>query len=144
MSSYSEIARPLHILTIPGDGIGPEVTRAAVAVLRASGLPLEFSEAQAGWATFQRTSVALPEATLAVAQAADAILFGAVASPSQPVPGYRSPIVALRKALGLYANIRPTRDQGSGVRKLPPNPEPQTLDRSCCGAREHRGPVRWP
>lgn len=95
------------ILLIPGDGIGPEVTEAAVAVLRASGLPLQFAEAEAGWGTFQRQGAALPDATLAAAQASDAILFGAVASPSHPVPGYRSPIVGMRRALDLYANIRP-------------------------------------
>lgn len=97
-----------RILVIPGDGIGPEVTCAAVAVLRATGLPLEFTEAEAGWGTFQQHGMALPEETLDAARAADAVLFGAVASPSHPVAGYRSPIVALRRALDLYANIRPT------------------------------------
>jgi homoisocitrate dehydrogenase len=97
-----------RVLVIPGDGIGPEVTNAAVAVLRAACAPLDFYEAEAGWATFQRLGVALPEETLQAARESDAILFGAVASPSHPVPGYRSPIVALRKALNLYANIRPT------------------------------------
>jgi homoisocitrate dehydrogenase len=96
-----------RICVIPGDGIGREVIPAAVAVLRATGLPLEFSEVEAGWACFERRGTALPEETLAAARAADAVLFGAVASPSQPVPGYRSPIVALRRALDLYANIRP-------------------------------------
>ena len=122
--------RRLHILTIPGDGIGPEVTRAAVAVLQATELPLEFSEAEAGWATFQRTGVALPDATLGGGtRRQDAILFGAIASPSYPVPGYRSPIVALRKALGLYANIQTNAgDQGTGDRgqqsDCPNSPEP--------------------
>jgi homoisocitrate dehydrogenase len=69
------------------------------------------AEAEAGWACFQRTGAALPEATLAAARAADAVLFGAVGSPSFPVPGYRSPIVALRKALDLYANIRPVQSR---------------------------------
>lgn len=99
----------MNICTIPGDGIGPEVIEAAVAVLRATGIQLEIQEAEAGWACFERHGTALPEATLEAARAADAILFGAVASPSSPVPGYRSPIVALRRALDLYANIRPVR-----------------------------------
>ncbi|MEN9935309.1 MAG: hypothetical protein RLZZ387_1888 [Chloroflexota bacterium] len=98
----------LNILLIPGDGIGREVLPAAADVLRATGLPLAFSEAEAGWGCFQRHGTALPEETLAAARAADAVLFGAVASPSHPVPGYRSPIVALRRTLDLYANIRPT------------------------------------
>ena len=102
----------MNVLIIPGDGIGSEVTRAAVKVLRATGLPLEFGEAEAGWGAFQCTGAALPEATLAAARAADAILFGAVASPSHPVTGYKSPIVGLRRALDLYANIRPVYDFG--------------------------------
>jgi homoisocitrate dehydrogenase len=96
-----------RILAIPGDGIGREVVPAALEVLRATGLPLDIDEAEAGWASFERLGVALPDATLQAARAADAVLFGAVSSPSRPVPGYRSPIVALRKALDLYANIRP-------------------------------------
>lgn len=92
---------------IPGDGIGPEVVSAGRCVLEALGLPLTFVEAEAGWATFQRRGTALPEETLAAAHAADATLFGAVSSPLQPVEGYRSPIVALRRTLDLYANLRP-------------------------------------
>ncbi len=101
------LQKVLRVLVIPGDGIGREVIPAATEVLRATGLPIELIHAEAGWDCFERTGVALPEATLAAAQQSDAILFGAVASPSRPVPGYRSPIVALRRALDLYANIRP-------------------------------------
>ena len=126
--------QPLRILTIPGDGIGPEVIAAAIAVLQATGLPLEFTEAEAGWDCFQHTGTALPEATLAAARAADAILFGAVASPSQPVEGYKSPIVGLRRALDLYANIRPTAaarswEPGAGnTSSQPPAAGPQPLN----------------
>ena len=105
----------IQILTIPGDGIGQEVTPAAVAVLRATDLPLAFAHADAGWACFQRHGTALPDATLDAARDADAILFGAVASPSHPVAGYRSPIVALRRALTLYANIRPTQGHATDL-----------------------------
>ena len=97
----------MQVCVIPGDGIGHEVIPAAIEVLRATNLPLEFVPAEAGWECFERHGTALPDETLAVAQAADAVLFGAVGSPSFPVPGYRSPIVALRRALDLYANIRP-------------------------------------
>jgi homoisocitrate dehydrogenase len=98
---------------LPGDGIGREVVPAALDVLRATGLPFEFVPAEAGWECFQQHGASLPDETLAAARAADAILFGAVSSPSQPVAGYRSPIVGLRRALDLYANIRPvkTKDQ---------------------------------
>ena len=98
----------MRICVIPGDGIGPEVLGAATQVLRALVPAVELLEAEAGWATFQRLGTALPDATLAAARAADAVLFGAVASPSHPVPGYSSPIVRLRRELDLYANIRPT------------------------------------
>jgi homoisocitrate dehydrogenase len=103
-------AAPYTILVIPGDGIGREVIPAAVAVLRATGLPFHFENADAGWECFQRQGEALPPATLAAARTADAILFGAVASPGYPVAGYRSPIVRLRRELDLYANIRPVFD----------------------------------
>jgi homoisocitrate dehydrogenase len=101
--------RSFRILVLPGDGIGREVVPAAVAVLQATGLPFEFVPGEAGWACFERHGMSLPDETLAAARTADAVLFGAVASPSHPVPGYRSPIVALRRALDLFANIRPVR-----------------------------------
>ena len=96
------------LCVIAGDGIGTEVIPPAVEVLRAMLPQVELSFAEAGWGTFQQTGVALPEATLATARAAGAVLFGAVASPSHPVPGYRSPIVALRHELDVFANLRPS------------------------------------
>src|SRR5688500_5837444 len=101
--SAGSVASQPSVLVLPGDGIGPEVIGAAVAVLRAAALPLTLREAEAGWGCFERYGVALPAETLAAAREADAILFGAVASPSRPAPGYRSPIVALRRELDLYA-----------------------------------------
>jgi homoisocitrate dehydrogenase len=97
----------MHILLIPGDGIGPEVIGAAAQILRAVAPDAELHAAPAGWGAFQASGAALPPETLAHARRADAILFGAVASPSHAVPGYRSPIVQLRRELDLYANIRP-------------------------------------
>jgi homoisocitrate dehydrogenase len=99
----------MKLCIIPGDGIGPEVIGAVRTLLDALPLALNIVEATAGWNTFQATGTALPDATLDAAQQADAVFFGAVASPSYAVPGYRSPIVALRRALDLYANIRPVR-----------------------------------
>lgn len=80
---------------------------AARRILDTLPLAIEVTEADAGWGTFQQQGTALPAATLEMARAADAVLFGAVASPGHAVAGYRSPIVALRKELDLYANIRP-------------------------------------
>ena len=97
--SASSAFSPFRILVLPGDGIGREVIPAAVAVLQATGLPFAFVPGEAGWDCFQRHGMSLPDETLAAARSADAILFGAVSSPSHPVPGYRSPIVALRREL---------------------------------------------
>ena len=113
-SSISAAVAPFRILVLPGDGIGREVVPAALDVLRATGLPFEFVAAEAGWECFQQHGTSLPDATLIAARAADAILFGAVSSPSHPVAGYRSPIVGLRRALDLYANIRPVRTKDEG------------------------------
>jgi homoisocitrate dehydrogenase len=101
----------MKLCVIRGDGIGPEVIEAALQVLHELAPEVTSTEVQAGWDTFQQSGSALPEATLATARESHAILFGAVASPSHPVPGYRSPIVGIRRALELYANIRPVISQ---------------------------------
>lgn len=96
------------IILIPGDGVGREVIPAAAEVLAVLGLRLEFQEAPAGFEHFQKTGDAIPDSTLAAIETAGLALFGATSSPSTPVQGYRSPILAMRKALNLYANLRPT------------------------------------
>lgn len=103
------MSRPWRIALIAGDGIGLEVVPAAAEVLAACGVPIEFRELAAGWACFQATGTSLPEETLQAFPQVDGALFGAVGSPSHPVPGYRSPIVELRRWLDLYANLRPCR-----------------------------------
>jgi homoisocitrate dehydrogenase len=98
----------VHTLTlIPGDGIGQEVVPAAARVLDSLRLPLRLQYADAGWATFTQTGSALPDATLALCEGSDAVLFGATQSPMEKVAGYRSPILALRKHFDLFANLRP-------------------------------------
>ncbi|MBN1249486.1 MAG: isocitrate/isopropylmalate dehydrogenase family protein [Anaerolineae bacterium] len=98
----------MQLCVIEGDGIGHEVIPAALEVLSATGLAFDVRATEAGWACFETHGTALPATTLAAAQEADAILFGAVSSPSHRVAGYSSPIVALRLALGLFANLRPS------------------------------------
>ncbi len=99
-----------RLCVIVGDGVGREVVPAAVEVLRAVVPELEAVPMEAGWECFRRRGTALPPETLEAVRACGAALFGAVASPSSGrVPGYRSPIVALRCELELYANVRPTR-----------------------------------
>lgn len=97
-----------RVVLIPGDGVGREVIPVAAEVLAALGLGLTFVEAHAGFEHFQRAGNALPDETLAEVEAAGVALFGATSSPSTIVPGYRSPILALRKTFDLYANLRPT------------------------------------
>ena len=106
---------------IPGDGVGQEVIPAAARVLAAVAPDLEFVEAEAGWGCFERHGTALPEATLDAVAAADGTLFGATQSPNEIVPGYRSPILALRKHFDLYANLRPV------LMSAPPANESGTL-----------------
>jgi len=95
------------IVLIPGDGVGKEVIPAAAEVLSALGLGLSFTEAPAGFEHFQRSGNALPDETLADVEAAGVALFGATSSPSTAVAGYHSPILGLRQAFDLYANLRP-------------------------------------
>ena len=103
--------RPLRLCVIEGDGIGHEVIPAAVEILAATGLRFEAVHAAAGWDCFQERGTALPGETLDAARSSDAILFGAISSPSQRVEGYSSPILGLRQQLGLYGNLRPCRSQ---------------------------------
>ncbi|TIC15411.1 putative isocitrate dehydrogenase [Wallemia mellicola] len=98
---------------LPADGIGHEVLPPAQRVLEElstrKALPkLEFIPLNAGFDYFRRSGVALPDETIEVMKSGvDGAMFGSVSSPSHKVTGYSSPIVALRKHLDLYANIRP-------------------------------------
>lgn len=106
--SHDRSAAPVRLACIGGDGIGPEVTGAAVRVVNAvCGDRIEWTEAEMGWRTFERTGSALPEATVEILEGCAGALFGAVSSPSHAVDGYRSPIVELRRRLDLHANLRP-------------------------------------
>ncbi|KAG6026415.1 homoisocitrate dehydrogenase [Claviceps sp. LM458 group G5] len=106
--------RTLRIGLIPGDGIGKEVIPAGRRVLEALpsylNLKFNFVNLKAGFETFEQTGSALPDDTVEVLRNdCDGALFGAVSSPSHAVKGYSSPIVALRKRLDLYANVRPVK-----------------------------------
>jgi 3-isopropylmalate dehydrogenase len=104
----------MRIALLPGDGIGPEIAREAVKVLDAlghDGLDLSVDEAPIGGAGYDAAGHPLPDATLALARAADAILMGAVGGPRyDTLPRALRPeqgILGIRKALGLFANLRP-------------------------------------
>jgi 3-isopropylmalate dehydrogenase len=101
----------MKIAILPGDGIGTEIVAQAVRVLQALDLTFEMEEAKVGGAAYEAHGHPLPESTLKLAQAADAVLFGAVGDwkydtlerslrPEQAILG-------LRKHLGLFANFRP-------------------------------------
>ena len=93
------------IVVLGGDGVGPEVTRAAVAVMRAVSDELDFVDADIGMSSFEQREEYLPRETLDKIDRADAILFGAVNHPENDKT-YRNPLVTLRKQLELYADVR--------------------------------------
>jgi 3-isopropylmalate dehydrogenase len=105
------------ITVLPGDGIGPEVVAEGVRVLRAveevSDHRFEVREALIGGGAIDATGSALPEETLRLCAEADAVLLGAVGGPKWDDPHAKvrpeQGLLGLRKALGLYANLRPVR-----------------------------------
>lgn len=104
----------MKIAVLPGDGIGPEVTAEAVRVLKAvlgSSQAVELVEAPIGQAGIDSAGDPLPEATLRIARAADAILFGSAGMPGdEAIPFAMRPgasLLRLRQHLGLFANFRP-------------------------------------
>ena len=95
------------IVTIPGDGIGPEVVASARQIIDVSGVEVSWSEAAAGQVALEEHGDPLPSATLQAVREADATLKGPTATPSGT--GFRSVNVALRQQLNLFANYRPAR-----------------------------------
>jgi 3-isopropylmalate dehydrogenase len=107
--------REFEICVLPGDGIGNEVIEATLPVLeklqRGAGFELRFRHHPAGALNYKATGEALPEATFEAAQAADAILFGAMGWPEIRYPDGTeiAPQLDLRFRLELYAGVRPAR-----------------------------------
>jgi len=104
----------MKIAILPGDGIGSEIMAQAIKVLNAlhaDGLKMEMEQAPVGGAGYEAAGDPLPPATLDLARKADAVLFGAVGGPQyDTLPRAKRPeqgILGLRKALGLFANLRP-------------------------------------
>ncbi len=101
----------MKICVLPGDGIGPEITAEAVRVLMALDMKFEMEEALLGGCAVDAAGSPYPEATQKLAQAADAVLLGAVGGPQwdnnprelRPERG----LLGIRKQLGLFANLRP-------------------------------------
>ncbi|MGH7806034.1 MAG: isocitrate/isopropylmalate dehydrogenase family protein [Candidatus Binatia bacterium] len=96
-----------RIALIPGDGIGPEVVDATCAVVEATGVQVEWIRSHAGAAVAEKTGETLPDAVLDTIRAADAALKGPVTTPIGK--GFQSVNVRLRRALDLYASLRPVK-----------------------------------
>ncbi len=103
----------MKVAVLPGDGIGPEIIAQALRVLKKLDLKIQFQEAPVGGAGYAAQGDPLPEKTLSLAREADAILFGAVGDPRydslERAKRPEQAILGLRKALGLFANLRPAR-----------------------------------
>ncbi len=109
----------LKIAALAGDGIGPEVMREAIKVLRAVEkkfeIAFQITEGAVGWAGIDASGQALPDETLALCRRSDSILFGSVGLPDRDpsIPKEQRPeraaLLRLRKEFGLFANLRPVR-----------------------------------
>lgn len=97
------------VALVKGDGVGPEVIDGALAVLEAAGANLEFIPVELGYGRWKRTGKAIGEEDLDLVKTCHCVLFGAITTP--PDPDYKSVLLALRRGLDLYANIRPFKTQ---------------------------------
>jgi len=102
-----------HVVTLPGDGIGPEVTASALEVLERLG-EFTWEEHAFGGASIDAHGTALTDATLNACRSADAVLLAAVGGPKWDTTDPHAPrpeqgLLGLRKGLGLFANLRPVR-----------------------------------
>jgi len=120
-----------NIVVLPGDGIGPEITAVAVEVLKAVatrfGHDFSFSEHDIGGIAIDNHGEPLPATTLDACAKADAVLLGAVGGPKWSDPNAKvrpeQGLLAIRKALGLFANLRPVRTQPAALHASPIKPE---------------------
>ena len=122
----------IKIALLSGDGIGPEVTKQAVKVLKAVEKKYQhtfvFEEALVGAIAIDETGTPLPNETIEICKSSDAVLFGAIGDPkydNNPEATVRPEqgLLALRKELGLYANIRPIKAYSTLIDKSPLKPE---------------------
>ena len=108
----------IHLLVMEGDGIGPEICAAALAVLREAdrrfGLGLTFTSTPIGLAALRTQGTTCPGAAIEAAKAADGVILGPVSHNDYPplAEGGLNPSGEMRKRLDLYANIRPARTRG--------------------------------
>lgn len=98
-----------RVALIPGDGTGPEVCKAVLRLIAAAGVDIDWAEVPCGRAAHDATGTPLPAGTVAVIRELGVALKGKLETPVGA--GYESPNVQLRKALGLFAAVRPIRSQ---------------------------------
>jgi 3-isopropylmalate dehydrogenase len=105
---------PIRVVSLPGDGIGPEVCDAAVRVLEALPVDVSVDEHSFGGQAIHEHGDPLPAETLAACRGADAVLLGAVGLPEFDGAAVRPEqgLIRLRGALDVYANLRPARNDG--------------------------------
>lgn len=96
------------LAVIPGPGIGAEVVPEAVRLLESTDLTFDLRYMEIGYEVFKKTGIPVPDEVLTEIRKTQACLFGATTTPVG-VPGYKSAIITLRRALGLYANVRPAK-----------------------------------
>ncbi len=120
-----------NLVVLPGDGIGPEVTSASTRVLdiiaERCGHHFTFTEHPIGGCSIEKHGVALTGETLRVCMASDAVLLGAVGGPKWDNPNApvrpEQGLLAIRKGLGLYANLRPVRSHPALLDSSPVKPD---------------------
>ncbi|KXL52746.1 homoisocitrate dehydrogenase [Anaerotignum neopropionicum] len=105
-----------HVTLIPGDGSGPEVIAAARKVVEATGVDIQWEEAQAGAAMIEKYGTPLPDETIASIRKTGVALKGPITTPVGT--GFRSVNVALRKTFDLYANVRPAKTYPGVISKF--------------------------
>jgi 3-isopropylmalate dehydrogenase len=111
------MSQEFNITVLPGDGIGPEVIREAVKIIKIieskKNLKLNLTEAPVGGAGYEASGHPLPDETLKAAQSADAVLLGAVGGPKWETIDFslrpERALLGLRSNLGLFANLRPAK-----------------------------------
>ena len=128
-------SRTFKVAALAGDGIGPEVMREALKVLRVAGakhgFQLEITEAPVGWAGIDAHGQALPASTLDLCRKSDAILFGSVGLPDRDptIPKDQRPeraaLLRLRKEFSLFGNLRPVQLPKALAHACPLRPERQ-------------------
>ena len=101
-------SEPRRVTLIPGDGIGPEVSEAAVRVVEASGVALAWERVEAGAEVIAKFGTPLPDEVLNSVRRNGVALKGPITTPVGE--GFRSANVLLRQALDLYASVRPVRN----------------------------------